>query len=429
MKSSFICSLIVSLISYATGKLLFLSLDGFRWDYVKIYERELTELRNIANEGVFIENGLRNNWMTTTFPSHRTLLTGLFEESHGIVGNSFFEPESGEVFTKFATDFKFWNWAEPIWKMADDQGVTSACISINGCDVIEQQPTHHVPFSTEYTFEEVTDLALSILKNGTNPAEAAFFYYRQIDRNGHKFGPFSAEVREQIAILNSGIRYLKEQIQLFEDEEGEKIDLIITGDHGMSELDKLMRVDLFVNESVAKKVINRGSHVHIWPKGSESQDALTSAIERMRVKYPNMFTVMKKEEMPEEFHFRNSVRCPPILLIASGSNHFVDAKDVEEGLPKGGHGFDWSRSDMHPVFIARGPSFKQNFVYENSKMRTVDVVPLVAHLLNIKPNPHNGSLDHSKVLLASTRAKNFAASFGQLQTIFLLTSTTLYFLI
>ncbi|GFO23904.1 ectonucleotide pyrophosphatase/phosphodiesterase family member 5 [Plakobranchus ocellatus] len=49
---------------------------------------------------------------------------------------------------------------------------------------------------------------------------------------------------------------------------------------------------------------------------------------------------------------------------------------------------------MRPIFVARGPAFKQNAVVES--IDTVDIYPLICHLLNIDPAPNNGSLERAE---------------------------------
>lgn len=53
---------------------------------------------------------------------------------------------------------------------------------------------------------------------------------------------------------------------------------------------------------------------------------------------------------------------------------------------------------MHPVFIARGPDFRQNYV--KTSMRSVDLYPLMCHILSIPALPNNGSLSNVKDLLS-----------------------------
>lgn len=53
---------------------------------------------------------------------------------------------------------------------------------------------------------------------------------------------------------------------------------------------------------------------------------------------------------------------------------------------------------MQPVFVARGPAFRQNYV--KNSMRSVDLYPLMCHILSIPPLPNNGSLSDVKDLLS-----------------------------
>ena len=52
---------------------------------------------------------------------------------------------------------------------------------------------------------------------------------------------------------------------------------------------------------------------------------------------------------------------------------------------------------MHPVFLARGPAFRQNYVKHS--MRSVDLYPLMCHILALRPLPNNGSLANVQDLL------------------------------
>lgn len=105
---------------------ILISLDGFRADFL---HRNLTPTLS-----EFVRSGVSPKYMfpsfpSLTFPNHFTLVTGLHPESHGIVGNTFWDPEMHEEF--YYTDParsmtpKWWN-AEPVWVTAELAGVTTA---------------------------------------------------------------------------------------------------------------------------------------------------------------------------------------------------------------------------------------------------------------------------------------------------------------
>lgn len=52
---------------------------------------------------------------------------------------------------------------------------------------------------------------------------------------------------------------------------------------------------------------------------------------------------------------------------------------------------------MHPVFVARGPAFQNNYVKDT--MHSVDLYPLMCYILGVPPMPNNGSLANVQDLL------------------------------
>jgi len=66
----------------------------------------------------------------------------------------------------------------------------------------------------------------------------------------------------------------------------------------------------------------------------------------------------------------------------------------------GDHGYDNSLPDMHPIFIAHGPVFKK--AYKADPFESVDLYPLLCHLLDIEPRPNNGSLSAIVHILAGS---------------------------
>lgn len=63
----------------------------------------------------------------------------------------------------------------------------------------------------------------------------------------------------------------------------------------------------------------------------------------------------------------------------------------------GDHGYYNSLPSMHPFMAATGPSFHVGV--RISSLHSVDLYPLMCHLLAIPPRPHNGSIEASQCLL------------------------------
>jgi predicted AlkP superfamily pyrophosphatase or phosphodiesterase len=86
--------------------LLLISFDGFRWDYPDIYK--LPHFDSILKRGVRVKH-IDNSFATVTFPSHFTMVTGLFEETHGIVANHMYDRELHAVASMDTmNDTKWW---------------------------------------------------------------------------------------------------------------------------------------------------------------------------------------------------------------------------------------------------------------------------------------------------------------------------------
>lgn len=69
-------------------------------------------------------------------------------------------------------------------------------------------------------------------------------------------------------------------------------------------------------------------------------------------------------------------------------------------INKGEHGFDNQDMDMKAFFRAVGPAFHKNL--EVGPFETVNIYPLMCHILGIQPEVNDGDLDATKHMLVST---------------------------
>lgn len=75
---------------------------------------------------------------------------------------------------------------------------------------------------------------------------------------------------------------------------------------------------------------------------------------------------------------------------------------------KGEHGFDNQDMDMKPFFRAVGPAFHRNLVV--GPFETVNIYPLMCHILGIQPEVNDGHLDTTKHMLVSSRVRRSVGS-------------------
>ena len=200
-------------IALSQPTVILISYDGFRWDYMEKVHTPNLDL--IAKSGVKAKH-LINTFVTKTFPNHFTLVTGLYEESHGIVGNTFFDPVFNETFfisSKNYLDSKWWN-GEPVWITNQKAFKKSAVVFWPGSEVkIEgHYPTHYLPYDKSLSFEKRVDYIFKMLENDDPPSFLAA-YFNEPDHTGHKFGPNSPEVGSVIQRMDNVTGYLLENLR------------------------------------------------------------------------------------------------------------------------------------------------------------------------------------------------------------------------
>ncbi len=63
----------------------------------------------------------------------------------------------------------------------------------------------------------------------------------------------------------------------------------------------------------------------------------------------------------------------------------------------GAHGYDNANTDMHAIFYASGPSFKEGYL--QPRFPNTDIYPLIARLLGLKPADTDGDLNQVRDML------------------------------
>ncbi len=111
-----------------TPLLLMISLDGLRPDYVTAADAhgaKIPNLRRFLKEGAFAE-GVQGVIPTVTYPSHTTLITGVWPAKHGIFGNTTFDPlrENQGGWYWYAEDIR----VPTLWDVAARAGLSTASV-------------------------------------------------------------------------------------------------------------------------------------------------------------------------------------------------------------------------------------------------------------------------------------------------------------
>ncbi|KAI4161608.1 MAG: hypothetical protein LQ342_004749 [Letrouitia transgressa] len=354
---------------------ILISLDGFRADFL---QRGLTPTLNS-----FITEGVSPKYMlpsfpSVTFPNHYTLVTGLHPESHGIVGNSFWDPHMKEDF--YYTDPsrsmqpKWWSAGEPLWVTAEKQNVTTAIHMWPGSEahISLLEPTFLDKFNGTEELSRKVDRVLELIdtpgiEGGPAIASRPQFiaaYVPVVDADGHLYGPNSTEIRSTIKNVDSMLYNLFKGLD--QRNLTKIVNIVVVSDHGMAttSINRLIQLDDIIDLNLIERIDG-------WPLyGLRPKDLsnLPSLHNRLlaEAKEDQHFEVYLKENMPERYHFSHNDRIAPLWVIPKTGWAIVHKKDFdvkkakangEVYHPKGLHGYDHEHPLMRSIFVARGPAF------------------------------------------------------------------------
>src|SRR5271170_3446393 len=94
MLARFLAVVLAAQALLSAAPVLIISIDGLRPDAVTQADQhglKIPNLRRMMAEGAYAE-GVTGVTPTITYPSHTTLITGVWPAQHGILGNTKFDP-------------------------------------------------------------------------------------------------------------------------------------------------------------------------------------------------------------------------------------------------------------------------------------------------------------------------------------------------
>ncbi|KAL7873079.1 hypothetical protein AOLI_G00121500 [Acnodon oligacanthus] len=391
--------------------LLLVSFDGFRADYLNNYT--FPNLQKFFSDGVLVEQ-VTSVFITKTFPNHYSLATGLYAESHGILASHMYDPLTKKDFTLHNDSDPFWwNEATPIWVSVQESGYKSVAAMWPGTDVMIQNrtPTHFMKYSGKVSFRERLGNVTKWLSEDDSVKFAAL-YWEEPDYSGHTYGPDNTiEMAKALKKVDDDVGLLMEQLN----QTGlwGKINVIITSDHGMVQCSqgRLIQLDQCVNRS-SYIVVDLTPVAAIIPliEPSDLYKKLSNCNIHMKA--------YMKDAIPDSLHYKNNERIQPIILVADEGWTIVQ----QGGLPRlGDHGYDNSLRSMHPFLAAYGPAFRKG--YRKESINSVDLYPLMCHILGIPEKPNNGSFAHTRCMLVSEKCTDLAVVVGIVIGVFIVLTT------
>lgn len=382
-------------LSAQAHKVVLVSLDGFRADYLE--RPGAGHLRQLAREGV------RAAWMqpsypSLTFPNHYAIVTGLYPEHHGIIGNAIQDSTLGRFSlgdSAANADPRWWG-GEPIWATAEKQGEQAAVFFWPGSEAGEggARPEFWRHYDGRVPFDARSAQVLRWLAmTGDSAPRFIAVYFSEPDHQGHLHGPDSPQVDTAIAEADAQVGRLMAGI----DSLGlrDQVDLIVVSDHGMATVpaDHLILLDDYVPADWIT-VLEGGAGARIAPKAGYAD----SVYRRLKGANPHL-AIYWKSEVPARFHYDSNPRIPAIVAMPDvgwyvTTHAFVARRPFQGG---GDHGYDNTAPEMRALFVARGPDFKRGATV--GAFQNIHVYDLLARLLHIDPAPNDGSPDSTAAML------------------------------
>ena len=317
-------------------------------------------------------------------PSY-TLATGLWPESHGIVGNSFTDPATGAAFSMRSKEPAWWG-GEPIWATAEKAGVKTSPAMWPGADVDMSGvgapngglPTYGLSYTRDIDkYGRVEFLLEQLRRPVESQPRLLTLYMEDMDDAGHGFGPDSPELSLAMLEVDRGFEALVEGLKTLTAATQARINFVIVGDHGMvgTNSDRVLLLpelqdDPELRSAVADAGFGLSPVLGVRPapgreravmgKLQAAVDSATREEARARPYSAGLprLSLSYKSDLPARLHF-NAVdqdRIPPIVgIVAEGWT--LQSGEAVRRPGAGSHGYDNTCHSMETMFVGWGPAF------------------------------------------------------------------------
>jgi predicted AlkP superfamily pyrophosphatase or phosphodiesterase len=376
------------------------SLDGLRYDYPRRYGAP--HLLQLEIKGASAPEGMFPAYPSLTFPNHISIVTGLYPEHHGIVANSFWDParEQTYVYTKTQSNSDgSWYSGTPLWVLAEQQGMRSACLFWPGseAEIQGKRPSYYLHFDEKLDDEKRVDQVVAWLK--LPPELRPHFitlYYSNVDHAGHNYGPDSDEVRAAVHHVDAMVGDLVTKIAPLH----LPVDFVVVADHGMVTLQGgPVTLSDFADLS---DFHTEGALLYPKPEADVQE-----TYEEFLAHPDPRFKVYRRADTPAYLHFDANPREGDPVIVPNGPFTLRAHAPSSEGETKnqrGGHGFNpRTMPEMKAIFFAAGPDIRPGV--QLKPFENVNIYPFIAEILGLKPPAVDGTLDVLRPALKTPHSK------------------------
>jgi predicted AlkP superfamily pyrophosphatase or phosphodiesterase len=387
-----VLALLLPLAAHAAepAPLILISIDGFRADYFN--RGETPTLAMLAKDGVR-STAMHPAFPSLTYPNHYTLVTGLWPDHHGVIGNKMWDPAvSLEPFTmaaKSAEDPRWWEGATPIWVTAQKAGRVVAAAGWPGTEGLVHgiRANYLDPWRDHRKPQEIAAIALNWfdLPAGLKPS-VELLYMDDVDHAGHDYGPQTPEMAAALRGVDAALATLVtglKQRGLFD-----RTNIVLVSDHGMADTSHARSVVLDDLLDVAHvRVIDVGAAMGIDPLPGHDGDVAKALLKPL----PHA-TCWRKSRIPARLHYGTNPRVPDFVCMAEIGWLMETRADMAKWTKPlwGEHGYDPADPHMNALFLAHGPAFRPGVTL--APFDNVDVYSLLMKITALAPEKNDGNL-------------------------------------
>lgn len=365
---------------------ILISFDGFRYDYI--------EKQETPNFDKFIKEGIAATMMipsypSKTFPNHYSIVTGLYPGNHGLVDNSFYDPDRKSYYRindRSKVEDGYYYGGMPLWQLAQAQGMKSASYFWVGSEskIAGSFPDYYYKYDGSVSNEARIEKVLEWLELPSEERPRfVSLYFSFLDDAGHNKGPDSDEIKEGLNVAD----LLLGQLMAGLETSPLNVNVIIVSDHGMYPMTNAPETFIFFDELVDLNskdfiTVNSGTHAHIYSP-DHNLEKVDSLYNLLLIDTERGYSVYKKENLPDKWHYNNP-RTGDLLIVSDPGKHLSSSKrDLstwEENW--GNHGFDpYATHEMGAIFYAHGPDIVSGLTID--AFENIHVYPLIARILGL----------------------------------------------
>jgi predicted AlkP superfamily pyrophosphatase or phosphodiesterase len=367
----------------ASPYVILISFDGFRADYLDRFE--LPHFRKVIQLGVRAK-GLIPVFPSLTFPNHYSLVTGLYPEHHGIVGNSFFDPARNASYAlsnRKAVADASWYRGEPIWVTAERQRMVAATFFWPGSEAAigGVRPTYWQPFDAGVSNDARVRGVLDWLRlpDDRRP-HVVLMYFNELDSVSHRHPLESPEIERAAQSVDRALGLLMDGVAALPF--ADRVYFVLTSDHGMTNTgaSQRIRIDALL-EPGALRMAYGGPVALLYVNGGPERAGAIRDTLNSRIQHGRAYV---RSELPERYHFRGDPRAGDIIVVMD-EGWTAEASPALPRLTRrwGMHGWDPALRSMHAIFVVSGPAIPAAVTIPH--VENVDVYPFLIELLGLEP--------------------------------------------